>query len=79
MKMSRSSLNRNLEYITERIKRGSKFGIGVKEIKVMTSDNPNIALLTDMRMRDSTSKISWWWFTESFREKYGPFKEEETF
>ena len=78
MKMSRSNLDRNLEYITSRIGRGSTFGIGVKEIKVMTSENPNISMLRDLRMRDSTSRISWWWFDDKFEKKYGPFEVEDT-
>ena len=78
MKMSRSNLDRNLDYITARIGRGSSFGIGVKEIKIMTSQNPNIAMLRDMRMRDSTSRISWWWYDDKFEQKYGPFELEDT-
>ena len=78
MKMSRNNLDRNLEYITTRIGRGSQFGIGVKEIKIMTSENPNIAILRDLRMRDSTSRISWWWYDDSFEKKYGPFELEDT-
>lgn len=79
MKMSRTSLDRNLEYITSRIgKPWSTFGIGVKEIKIMTSENPNIAILKDLRMRDSLSRISWWWYDDKFEQKYGPFKLEDT-
>lgn len=79
MKMSRTNLDRNLDYITERMgKPYSTFGIGVKEIKIMSSQNPNVALLTDLRMRDSTSRISWWWFTDEFKKKYGPFEVEDT-
>ena len=78
MKMSRSNLDRNLEYIISRIGRGSTFGIGVKEIKIMTSENPNISMLKDLRMRDSTSRISWWWFDDNFEKKYGPFEVEDT-
>ena len=78
MKMSRTNLDRNLDYITTRIGKGSQFGIGVKEIKIMSSQNPNVALLKDLRMRDSTSRISWWWFTDEFKEKYGPFEVEDT-
>lgn len=78
MKMSRSNLDRNLEYITTRIGRGSTFGIGVKEIKIMTSQNPNIAILRDLRMRDSGSRISWWWYDDKFEQKYGPFEVEDT-
>ena len=78
MKMTRNTMDKNLRFILLRIERGSSFGIGVKEIKVMTSENPNIALLSDLRMKDSSSKISWWWFTDKFQEKYGPFKEEDS-
>lgn len=78
MKMSRNNLDRNLEYIVDRIGKGSQFGIGVNEIKIMTSENPNIALLRDLRMRDSTSRISWWWYDDKFEQKYGPFKQEDT-
>jgi hypothetical protein len=78
MKMSRSNLDTNLEYIVSRIGRGSTFGIGVKEIKIMTSENPNISILRDLRMRDSTSRISWWWFDDKFEKKYGPFELEDT-
>ena len=78
MKMSRSNLDRNLEYITTRIGKGSQFGIGVKEIKIMSSSNPNVALLRDLRMRDSTSRISWWWYDDKFEKKYGPFEVEDT-
>lgn len=28
-------------------------------------------------MRDSSSRISWWWGTDSFIKKFGPFKEED--
>jgi hypothetical protein len=78
MKMSRTNLDRNLEYITTRIGKGSQFGIGVKEIKIMSSQNPNVALLKDLRMRDSTSRIFWWWFTDEFKKNYGPFEVEDT-
>lgn len=78
MKMSRSSMYKNVDCIMKRIREGSKFGVGVKEIKVMTSENPNIARLSDLRMKDSTSKISWWWFTDEFKNNYGPFKDEDT-
>ena len=44
----------------------------------MTSENPNISLLRDLRMRDSTSRISWWWFDDKFNKKYGPFEVEDT-
>ena len=79
MKMSRKSLDRNLDYITSRMnKPWSTFGQGVKEIKIMTSENPKISLLKDLRMRDSTSRISWWWFDDEFEKKYGPFELEDT-
>ena len=64
--------------IVDRIGKGSQFGIGVNEIKIMTSENPNIALLRDLRMRDNTSRISWWWYDDKFEQKYGPFKQEDT-
>ena len=44
----------------------------------MTSENPNISMLRDLRMRDSTSRISWWWFDDNFEKKYGPFEVEDT-
>jgi hypothetical protein len=78
MKMSRSNLDRNLEYITTRIGKGSSFGIGVDEIKIMTSQNPNIAMLRDLRMRNGNSRISWWWYDDKFEQKYGPFELEDT-
>ena len=78
LKMSRKNLDKNLDYITARIgKPWSSLG-NVKEIKIMTSENPNISLLRDLRMRDSTSRISWWWFDDSFNKKYGPFELEDT-
>lgn len=79
MKMSRSNLDRNLEYITSRMgKSWSSFGAGVSEIQIMTSENPNISMLRDLRMRDSGSRISWWWFDDNFEKKYGPFELEDT-
>ena len=79
MKMSRKSLDRNLDYITSRMgKPWSTFGRGVKEIQIMTSENPKISLLKDLRMRDSGSRISWWWFDDAFEKKYGPFEVEDT-
>ena len=78
MKMSRANLDRNIEYIVKRIGTGSQFGIGVNEIKVMSSQNPNIAMLKDLRMRNSYSRISWWWYDEKFEQKYGPFELEDT-
>lgn len=75
MKMSRKNLNQNIDYITQRIGRG--FAPGVNEIFVLTSNNPNISMLRDLRMRDSTSRISWWWLTDDFKKKYGPFEEED--
>lgn len=78
MKMSRANLDRNIEYIVKRIGMGSQFGIGVNEIKVMSSQNPNIAMLKDLRMRNSYSRISWWWYDEKFESKYGPFELEDT-
>jgi hypothetical protein len=50
----------------------------VKEIKIMTSQNPNIAILRDLRMRNSGSRISWWWYDDKFEQKYGPFEVEDT-
>ena len=79
LKMSRKNLDRNLEYIMARIgKPWCNFGRGVNEIKIMTSENPNISLLKDLRMRDSTSRITWWWFDDGFEKRYGPFEEEDT-
>lgn len=79
MKMSRKNLDKNLEYITSRIgKPWSTFGSGVDKIQIMTSENPNISLLKDLRMRDSSSRIVWWWFNDKFNQKYGPFKLEDT-
>ena len=79
MKMSRKNLDMNLEYIISRMgKSWSSFGQGVKEIKILTSENPNISMLRDLRMRDSTSRISWWWFDDRFEKKYGPFELEDT-
>ena len=79
MKMSRKNLDKNLEYITSRIgKPWSTFGSGVDKIQIMTSENPNISLLKDLRMRDSSSRILWWWFNDKFNQKYGPFKLEDT-
>lgn len=79
MKMSRKNLDKNLEYITSRIgKPWSTFGSGVDKIQIMTSENPNISLLKDLRMRDSGSRIVWWWFNDKFNQKYGPFKLEDT-
>ena len=78
IKTSRNNLDRNLEYITARIGKGSSFGYGVKEIKIMSSENPNVALLKDLRMRNEYSRISWWWFTDNFQQKYGPFEVEDT-
>ena len=77
-KMSRKNLDRNLDYIVDRIgKPWSSLG-NVKEIKIMTSENPNISMLRDLRMRDSGSRISWWWFDDKFNQKYGPFELEDT-
>ena len=78
LKMSRNNLDRNLDYITARIGKPWSGLCDVKEIKIMTSENPNISLLRDLRMRDITSRISWWWFDDKFNEKYGPFELEDT-
>lgn len=78
MKMSRKNLDWNLENIIYRLGNGRSFGNGVKQIHILTSNNPNIAVLRDLRMRDKNSRISWWWFTDEFQKKYGPFDTERT-
>lgn len=47
----------------------------LKLLKTMKSDNPNIINLKSLRMIDRHSGFSWYWFTEDFQKKYGPFKE----
>ncbi len=43
--------------------------------KVLKSSNPNILKLKSIRMRNYHSSYSWYWFTEDFQNKYGPFEE----
>lgn len=74
--MSRKNLDKHIEFISQKIGRGT-FAKGASEIFVMSSKNPNIAKLRDMRMKDSTSRASWWWFTPEFKKNYGPFEEED--
>ena len=76
LKMSRKNLDKHIEFISQKIGRGA-FAKGASEIIVMSSKNPNIAKLSDMRMKDSTSRASWWWFTPEFKKNYGPFEEED--
>ena len=76
IKSSRNNLDRNLNSILQRIGKGGTFGKDVHQIILMTSNNPKIAGLKDLRMRDKSSRISWWWYNDQFQEKYGPFQTE---
>ena len=76
IKSSRKNLDRNLEGIVSRIGKGGSFGAGVNQIILMTSNNPKIASLKDLRMRDRTSRIAWWWYTDKFQGNFGPFEQE---
>ena len=43
--------------------------------KVLKSSNPDILKLKQIRMRNYHAGYSWYWFTEDFQKKYGPFEE----
>lgn len=43
--------------------------------KVLKSSNPDILRLRSIRMKNHYSSCSWYWFTEDFQKKYGPFEE----
>ena len=54
----------------------SKYRVkNMKLQKVLKSSNPNILKLKSIRMRNYHSSYSWYWFTEDFQNKYGPFEE----
>jgi hypothetical protein len=77
IKMSRGSMRRQLTFLANRISRSSSTLSGVKEFEILTSENPEIINIKEMKMRDSYSKVSWYWWSDQFEAKYGPFKEEE--
>ena len=43
--------------------------------KVLKSSNPDVLRLKSIRMKNYHSGYSWYWFTEDFQKKYGPFEE----
>ena len=43
--------------------------------KVLKSSNPDVLRLKSIRMKNYHSSYSWYWFTEDFQKKYGPFEE----
>lgn len=48
---------------------------GTKRFVVLKSDNPRIAKLKSVRMNNYRSGMSYFYFNEEFKQKYGPFKE----
>lgn len=48
---------------------------GLKKIKVMTTKNPDALKLSELRMKNSFSRLTYYYFSEQFKEKYGPFTE----
>lgn len=43
--------------------------------KILKSSNPDVLRLKSIRMKNYHSGYSWYWFTEDFQNKYGPFEE----
>ena len=43
--------------------------------KILKSSNPDVLRLKSIRMKNYHSGYSWYWFTEDFQKKYGPFEE----
>lgn len=78
LKIPRGSLTRQLVLLKDRISKSSTNLRKIEELEILTSSNPQTALLKDLRMKDTWSKISWWWDTDEFESKYGPFEKEDT-
>lgn len=72
MKVTETTLKKTLTLLMDKI-RNRNFR-NVKSIVVYSSDNPNIDKLQTMRLRDEYSQIRYWYFTDEFKEKYGPFE-----
>ena len=49
---------------------------GLESVTILQSSNPNIVRLKQLRMNDIYSKVKWYWFSEDFKQKYGPFEEK---
>lgn len=46
-----------------------------RELKFWTTDNPLAIKLSQWRPRDNYSTLSYYYFNDKFKDKYGPFKE----
>ena len=49
---------------------------GLESMTILKSSNPNIVRLKQLRMNDTYSKVKWYWFSEKFKQNYGPFEEK---
>lgn len=50
---------------------------GTTGISILTSENPNISRLTQLRMSDEYSNFKFYYYSDKFKEEYGPFKVKE--
>lgn len=72
MKVSRKNLNKTIGILKDMQKyRNSKLEIA----GLLRSDNPNIARMKEVRIKNYHSGYSWYWYDDKNREKYGPFQE----
>lgn len=49
---------------------------GLESVTILKSSNPNIVRLRQLRMNDIYSKVKWYWFSDKFKQNYGPFEEK---
>lgn len=68
-----NDVGRHINMLYEGLTRG-RFS-GTKRFVVLKSDNPQIVKLKSVRMNNSRSGMSYFYFNENFKQKYGPFKE----
>jgi hypothetical protein len=74
MKVKRNTLEKHVQYLRRRILGGTFPGVG--EFYVVSGDNPMVARLKTMNMRNVGSKISFYFYNNDFVGKFGPFKTE---
>ncbi len=71
--VSDSLVEKYANYIQEKSDRG--YGRGIESITILKSKNPNIVRLKSLRLNDTYTPLKWYWFSEKFKQNYGPFEE----
>jgi len=75
--ISAKDMDKYKRIFTKSVKNG-RF-TGLKRLVFLKSENSSIIRLKQVRMKNEHSSMSYYYYTDDFKEKYGPFEEIETY